>query len=124
MASINRFALLVLSLVGISLASLAAAQSEVVTSSLCIIIDNIQAVIGVIALMLFVLGGVMYAIAHMLPAAGNIKSSMQGWGLGMIIGGIVGIIIVIIAPGIIHLIIISAGGSAHIALPDCPGALK
>lgn len=123
MASINRFALLVLSLVGMSIVSLAMAQDSAqssITSSLCNIISTIQGVVGVIALALFILGGAMYAIAHMLPAAGNIKGNMQGWALGMIIGGIVGLIIVIIAPGLISMIITSAGGSAHVVAPDCP----
>jgi hypothetical protein len=87
----------------------AAAASTIISSSLCGIITNVQAVVGVIALALFVLGGACYGIAHMLPAAGNIKGSMQGWALGMVIGGIVGLIIVIIAPGIINLIASSAG---------------
>lgn len=121
MASINRFALLVLSLVGMSVASfaMAATGSEVISSSLCNIVTNIQAVVGVISLALFILGGAMYGIAHMLPGAGNIKGNMQGWALGMIIGGIVGLIIVIIAPGIIHLIINSAGVSGTFTYTSC-----
>ena len=112
MASINRYALLILSMLGMSAVPLvmaAPAASTVISSSLCGIITNIQAVVGVIALALFILGGACYGIAHMLPAAGNIKGNMQGWALGMVIGGIVGLIIVIIAPGIINLIASSAG---------------
>jgi len=85
------------------------APSTAVSSSLCSIITTIQTVVGVIALALFILGGAMYAIAHMLPAAGNLRGNLQGWSLGMIVGGIVGLIIVLIAPGLINVIINAAG---------------
>ncbi len=80
-----------------------------ISSSLCTIVSTVQAVVGVIALVMFILGGALYAIAHMMPAAGNLKGNMQGWALGMIVGGVAGIIIVIAAPGIINLITASAG---------------
>ncbi len=105
MTTINRYVLLALSLVGL-VAPLVAAQSasSVISSSLCGIIKSIQAVVGIIALALFILGGAFYAVAHMLPAAGNLKGNLQGWSLGMIVGGIVGLIIVIIAPHLISMI--------------------
>ncbi len=113
MASINRYYLLILSLVSMLVLPLATAQtpatsnnaaSSVISSSLCGIITTIQDVVGVIALALFILGGAFYAVAHMLPAAGNLKGNLQGWSLGMIVGGIVGLVIVIIAPSVISMI--------------------
>lgn len=92
--------------------------TNALSSSLCTIVGTVQAVVGVIALVMFVLGGALYAIAHMMPAAGNLKGNMQGWSLGMIIGGIVGIIIVIAAPGVIGLISNSAGASG-VGLVTC-----
>ena len=106
MASINRYYLLILSLVSMLVLPLAMAQaSSVITSSLCGIIGQIQGVVGVIALALFILGGAFYAVAHMLPAAGNLKGNLQGWSLGMIVGGIVGLVIVIIAPTLVSMVI-------------------
>lgn len=112
MALLNRLYLVVMALVSVmSIASLAnaATASAAVSSSLCNIITTVRTVVGIISLVLFILGGVMYAIAHMLPAAGNLRGNLQGWSLGMIVGGIVGLIIVIVAPGVISLIATSGG---------------
>ena len=116
MVPISRYALLMLTLMGTLAVPLALAAntpaSQVISTSLCGIITNIQAVVGIIALALFILGGAFYAVAHMLPAAGNLKGNLQGWSLGMIVGGIVGLLIVIIAPHIISLIAGAGGLSA------------
>ena len=112
LASMGRFYLLILTFAGMFATMAFAtgnAPSTAVSSSLCSIITTIQTVVGVIALALFILGGAMYAIAHMLPAAGNLRGNLQGWSLGMIVGGIVGLIIVLIAPGLINVIINAAG---------------
>ena len=119
MASINRYALLILSLMGmlaVPISMAAATASSIVSSNLCYIITNIQDIVGIIALALFILGGACYGVAHMLPAAGNLKGNLQGWALGMIVGGIVGLIIVIIAPGIVSTILSASG------LPKLPAA--
>ncbi|MHB1830062.1 MAG: hypothetical protein ACYCO0_01585 [Candidatus Micrarchaeaceae archaeon] len=119
MAYINRFYLMVLVFAGmIAIQFVTAQASTAISSSLCGIIGSIRSVVGILALALFILGGALYAVAHMLPAAGNLKGNLQGWSLGMIVGGIVGLIIVIIAPSLIGMIA-SAGGSS-ITPPTCP----
>jgi hypothetical protein len=92
------------------------AASTVISTTLCGIIITVQTVVGVIALVLFILGGALYAVAHMLPAAGNLRGNLQGWSLGMIVGGIVGLIIVIIAPSILSII---ASTGTNITIPSC-----
>lgn len=72
-----------------------------ITSTLCAVVNEIRTVIGFLALVLFIIGGVLYAMAHFLPSAGQIKGNMQGWAMGMVMGGIIGIIIVILAPFIV-----------------------
>lgn len=119
MTPINRYALLILALMGTFAVPLVTATqaSTAISTSLCGVVKSIQAVVGVIALALFILGGAFYAVAHMLPAAGNLKGNLQGWALGMIVGGIVGLVIVIIAPHIIALVA-QTGGTA-IAAGTC-----
>lgn len=98
-----------------------ASASGILSSSLCGIINTIRTIVGVLSLMLFVLGGALYAIAHIMPAAGNIRGNMQGWALGMVVGGIVGLIIVVLAPYIIDAIISVSAGSpgGSILAPKC-----
>lgn len=75
------------------------------TSQLCGIVGGVRTVIGVIALVMFLIGGVLYAVGHFMPAAGQVKASMQGWAMGMILGGVIGVILVILAPFIISTIL-------------------
>ncbi len=100
-------------LVSASTSSTVNQQVSTLTASLCSIVTSFRTVIGVLALLLFIAGGTMYAGAHMLPAAGNLRGNLQGWSLGMIMGGIVGIILVLIAPYILNMIIGIGGGASE-----------
>ncbi|MEM3820586.1 MAG: hypothetical protein QXM58_02515 [Candidatus Micrarchaeaceae archaeon] len=84
--------------------------TQTLSSQLCGIVSSVRTIIGIIALVMFLIGGVLYAIAHFLPSAGQIKGSLQGWAMGMIIGGIVGLILVIIAPYIITQVVAFGNG--------------
>ncbi len=111
----NKMLLLVAMFAGVVLASaqfggfgtggVSSFNTAPVQQTLCNVISAVQEVVGVIAILLFVLGGVMYAIAHMMPSAGQLRGNLQGWSMGMIVGGIVGLILVILAPGIVTFII-------------------
>ncbi|MEM3416231.1 MAG: hypothetical protein QW719_02755, partial [Candidatus Micrarchaeaceae archaeon] len=67
--------------------SQSAPSVQLLSSQLCGIINGINTIVGTIALVMFLIGGVLYAIAHFLPTAGQVKGSLQGWAMGMIIGG-------------------------------------
>jgi hypothetical protein len=85
--------------------------STTIQSTLCGIISTISSVIFIIAIFMFVLGSILYGVAHMFPAAGNLKGSTQGWGIGMIIGGIIAIVLYLLSSFIItHLASLSNNG--------------
>ncbi len=103
------------SLVPLSYAQAAGAASgggaAGIQSSLCGIINTIASVIGILAIFMFVLGGILYGAAHLLPAAGNLKGSTQGWGVGMLVGGVIAIVLYLLSSFIIYrLASFSAGG--------------
>jgi hypothetical protein len=103
----NKIVLLLSLLFGISLIAPAFAQSSIlnaVSSQLCAVVNFVRAIVGVFALMLFLLGGVLYAVGHFLPAAGNIRQNMQGWAMGMIFAAVVALVIFILAEPLIKLI--------------------
>ena len=79
--------------------------STSVTSALCQIYNTVRNVIFLIGIVLAVLGGVVYALASIMP--GSHKGGLQGYGIGMIIGGVLGIVIAVIAPYILNLIVSS-----------------
>jgi type IV secretory pathway VirB2 component (pilin) len=90
---------------------------DTLTSQLCNIITGVRTVIGVIALVMFLIGGILYAVGHFMPAAGNVKASMQGWAMGMILGGVVGVILVLIAPYLVSLLL--SFNTTLSTLPTC-----
>ena len=95
-------------------------QSSVL-SLLCGIVDFVKAIVGVLAVVLFILGGVLYAVGHFLPATGNLRSSIQGWAMGMLFAGVVAVIIFIIAQPLVSMItgLGAAAGSAGVSI-SCP----
>lgn len=110
-----------LATVGSMLAGVASAAKASVSISqqLCGIVGTVRSVIGLLALLLFIAGGALYAVAHVMPAAGNLKGNLQGWSLGMIVGGVVGLIIVLTAPWILSTIIGFAGGGKAGIVSSC-----
>ncbi len=86
-------------------ASVANAQVAAISSDLCNIVGIVRALIGLLALVLFIIGGALYAVGHFLPQAGQIKQNLQGWSMGMVLGGIIGVVLVLIAPFAINMII-------------------
>ncbi|MEM3199116.1 MAG: hypothetical protein QXD11_00005, partial [Candidatus Micrarchaeaceae archaeon] len=73
-----------------------------VSTTICPIYTAVQNTILVVGLILLVLGGALYGGAHILP--GQQKGSLQGYGLGMITGGVVGVILALSASTILALV--------------------
>jgi hypothetical protein len=86
------------------------------SSTFCGIVNTVRSIISLFALVMFLAGGVLYAVAHFLPTTGQLKGSMQGWALGMILGGIVGIVLVVIAPSVVNMV---AGFGNNISAVSC-----
>jgi len=104
---INYLKLLVSLILVSQISSLAFAQggaASTLSSVFQSIVSIVQTIIGVFAIALFMIGGILYAAAHFMPAAGQIRANMQGWAMGMILGAIVGLILVIIAPYLVSFI--------------------
>ena len=84
-----------------------------IVSAICNVFLSIRGIIFIVVLSLMVLGGVMYAVGPMMP--NQLKGQFQGYGMGIIVGSAIGLIIVLAAPYIISLIIQASGaiGSAY-----------
>jgi len=93
------------------------AQSSITTtisSVICPIYVAVNTGIFILGLTLMILGGALYAAAHIMPAAS--KGSIQGYGMGMIIGGVIGVIIAELAPYILGLL---TGASSSVIKSYC-----
>jgi len=97
-------------ILGISLLGILLAQNtgpttftpEAVSSLLRGIINGIKTVAAILAVAMFVVGGILYAVGNMLT--GGMKQSAHGWAQGLIIGAIVAIILIIIAEPLVKAI--------------------
>jgi hypothetical protein len=81
----------------------------------CGFVSGIRTIIGLIALALFLIGGVMYALAHFLPTSLDYRKNLMGWSMAMIIGGAIGLVIVVLAQPLVNMIggfSTAAGGTA------------
>ncbi|MGC8651653.1 MAG: hypothetical protein ACP5UH_00145 [Candidatus Micrarchaeia archaeon] len=94
----------------LSLVSAAYGQSSTTAvNAICSVYNGVVSVIFILGLVLIILGGALYAGAHVIP--GQTKGQVQGYGMGMILGGVIGVIIAVIAPYILQVIT----GNASIA---------
>ncbi|MDE1856621.1 MAG: hypothetical protein KGH98_00890 [Candidatus Micrarchaeota archaeon] len=71
-----------------------------VQNTITTICTTVKSVIFILGLVLMILGAALYASAHVLPA--QTKGTVTGYGMGMIMGGIVGVIIAVAAPYILQ----------------------
>ncbi|MGC8669642.1 MAG: hypothetical protein ACP5TL_00625 [Candidatus Micrarchaeia archaeon] len=97
--------LLLLSFVSVANAT---ATSNAV-NAICSVYNGVHAVIFILGLVLMILGGAVYAGAHLLPGA--TKGTVQGYAMGMLIGGVIGVMIALASPYILQVIT----GNANIA---------
>jgi hypothetical protein len=114
MASYAKYLLVAMSLIGLfsvvaSGQSGSSAVQGTTTSALCTVFNTVRNIIFLLGLTLMILGGALYAGANIMP--GNSKGSFQGYGMSMIIGGVIGVAIAVAAPFVLNLVV-SAGGSA------------
>lgn len=70
---------------------------------LCTIFNTVRNVIFLLGLTLMILGGALYAGANIMPSQS--KGGFQGYGMAMIIGGVIGVAIAIAAPFILNILV-------------------
>ncbi len=116
---------ILIGIIGSLTAPLAYAQNAVnnVQNVLCGIVTTVSQVLSILALMMFILGGTLYAFAHLLPATGTFRGNMQGWGMGMLLGGIIALILYIIAPFIVNSLI-SVNPNGTVGSANTPGLVN
>ncbi len=107
MSGYYKIALTMLAMVGF-LSATAGAQNAI--AAICGVYSTIQGAIFIIGIMLMILGGALYAGGHLLPS--QQKGTAQGYGMGMIIGGVIGVIIAVLAPYILT-VIANSGNSTY-----------
>ena len=104
-------------ILGISLLSILLAQTqgnqqiEQVKSTLCGVVGAIKIISVVLAVTMFVVGGILYAVGNMLT--GGMKQSAHGWAQGLIIGGVIALVLIIIAEPLVNTIATNFLGASY-----------
>gem|GEM_PF-715713 len=70
--------------------------------ALCLVFNQVRTVIFLLGLTLMIVGGALYAGANIMPS--QAKGGFQGYGMGMIVGGVVGVAIAVAAPFVLGLL--------------------
>ncbi|MGC8649249.1 MAG: hypothetical protein ACP5UN_03480, partial [Candidatus Micrarchaeia archaeon] len=73
-----------------------------VTSAICSVYTVVNTALFILALTIMLLGGTLYAGAHILPS--QTRGIIQGYAMGMIIGGVVAVIIAMVAPWVLSIV--------------------
>ena len=105
-----RFILLAVAAIGL-FGTLVTAQSGTASGAanvLCTVFNSVRNIIFLLGLTLMILGAALYAGANIMPSAQ--RGGFQGYGMAMIIGGVVGLVIAIAAPFVLNLLV-AAGGT-------------
>jgi hypothetical protein len=101
----SKLQILLYSFIVINLVSFAAAQLQTaVSSQLCGIVDFVKALVFILAIALFLLGGVMYAISHFMPVSMEFRKNLQAWSMGMLVAAVIAVILYFIAQPLITLV--------------------
>lgn len=77
------------------------------TNALCLVFNTVRNIIFLLGLTLMILGGALYAGANIMPS--QAKGGFQGYGMAMIIGGVVGVAIAVAAPFVLNLLVSTSG---------------
>jgi uncharacterized membrane protein len=120
--SISKIRLFFYLLTTVSMFSVVFSDTTAITTALCSIVQAVRNIVGVLALCLFMLGGVMYAVSHFLPTNMEFKKSLSAWSSAMIVGGIIGLVIVLIAQPLVQMITgigTAVGGGTTVTTITC-----
>lgn len=79
------------------------------TNAICVVFNTVKNIIFLLGLTLMLLGAALYAGGNIMPSSS--RGAFQGYGMSMIIGGVVGVAIAVAAPFILNLIVQAGSGS-------------
>ena len=88
--------------------------SNTILSTICNIFNTLKNVIFILGLTLMVLGGAVYAGANLMPSQS--RGAFQGYGMAMVIGGVIGVAIAVAAPFILNTVVKASGNSGQIVV--------
>lgn len=93
--------------------------SSAVLNTVCNVFNTVKSVIFILGLTLMLLGAAIYSGANLMPSQS--RGPFQGYGMSMIIGGVVGTAIAVVSPYILNTVVTAAGPNVTAALNNYSG---
>ena len=90
-------------LAGLAFAQAYSELGNSVTTQLIGLVEFLRGVVPVVVLGLFVFAGVVYAIGQIFDV--QTRQKAQNWAMAMIVGGVIGLLIVLVAPWLVEFLI-------------------
>lgn len=78
------------------------------TNAICVVFNTVKNIIFLLGLTLMLLGATLYAGGNIMPSSS--RGAFQGYGMSMIVGGVVGVAIAVAAPFILNLVVQAGAG--------------
>ena len=69
------------------------------TNAICGVYTVVNTVLFILALVIMLIGGTLYAGSHILP--GQSRGVVQGYAMGMVLGGLIASVIAVAAPWVL-----------------------
>ncbi len=107
---------LLLAILVLNLVSVSNAQASNIVTAMKGLCSTVQQFLGIAAMMLIVLAGVVYAAGQVLGAETRARASV--WATAMLTGAVIGILIYLIVPTVIGTLV--QGTGASVANPGSP----
>ena len=92
-------------------------MSQTVAKGLCQFKILVIGILPALSLILFLFAGLAYAAGQAFGA--ETKAKAQGWAMSLLVGGIIGIFLAVLAPILVQIFINMASGTGMVA-PTCP----
>jgi hypothetical protein len=96
---------------GAQIVTVPGSTQNVLINTICNIFNTIKSAIFILGLALMVLGGAVYAGANLMPS--QTRGSFQGYGMAMVVGGVIGVAIAVAAPFILNVVVSASGVSGQ-----------
>jgi len=100
--------------VGVASATVTSIASQL-AGNICTVKYLIFGLLPTIALVMFLLAGLVYAAGQAFGA--ETKAKAQGWAMSLLVGGIIGIVLVVLAPALLSIFV---SGTAMDSFNTCP----
>ena len=118
MSKTKQTVFLLLVLLSVPVAATTTSMAESIRTALCSFQTLVYTVLPTLALIMFLFAGLAYAAGQVFGA--EMRAKAQGWAMSLLVGGIIGIFIAVLAPILVKIFTDMSGSSVTWGSYICP----